>query len=289
MNGTFKRVLTAVLFSAFTIQAQAVDLDAGDYDVAPAGTNLALLYLQYATRDALYVGDDKQAGDPKLDSNIGIARYVHYTDLAGYRIAPQILIPFGQIKAKDDISALGSTSGIGDIILAAPLWLINKPETKTYLGVTPYIYFPTGKYDKNNALNIGENRYKLDLQAAYSTRLTSKIAWDAAADVIFYGNNNDLATGGTLKQDVGFQLQTNTRYFLNDQWDLRAGVSYTDAGDTKVNGVKSDSVKQSKFWLGTAYSPTPTTNIILAYGRDIAVENTFKENNRINVRLLKVF
>ncbi len=29
----------------------AVDLDAGDYDYAPSGTNLAMLYYQHATRE----------------------------------------------------------------------------------------------------------------------------------------------------------------------------------------------------------------------------------------------
>ena len=283
------KISAALLVSSFALQANAVDLDAGDYDVAPAGTSLALLYLQHASRDELYVGSDKQAGNPQLDSNIGIARFVHYTDIAGFRAAPQILIPFGELKAKGDISALGSSSGIGDIILASPLWLLNNPDAKTYFGITPYLYLPTGKYDKEDALNLGENRYKLNIQAAYTTRLAPNVAWDASADFTIYGDNDDIAGGGKLKQDVGYQVQTNARYFLNDQWDLRAGFSYAEAGDTKLNGVSSESNKQSKFWVGTAYSPTATTNIILTYGQDIKVENGFKEDNRINVRLLKVF
>ncbi|RZG74073.1 transporter [Acinetobacter sp. WCHAc060025] len=288
MNNQIK-ILTTALLTLLAVQAKAVDVDAGDYDVAPAGTSLALLYLQHATRDSSYVGSDKQAGHLKLESNIGIARFVHYTDIAGFRVAPQVLIPFGKLEGKGDISSLGDASGLGDIIVAAPVWLLNDAESKSYFGITPYLYLPTGDYSKNDALNIGENRYKLDVQAEYSTRITPKIAWDVAADVIFYGANDDIAGGGKLKQDVGYQLQTNTRYFLNDQWDLRAGLSYLDAGDTKLRGQTTDSYKQSKFWVGTAYSPTSTTNVILNYGRDFDVENGFKEDNRINLRLLKVF
>ena len=282
------QLLSSILLAIFAVQTHAVDVDAGDYDVAPAGTNLALLYLQYANRDAIYNGSDKSPGNPKLESEVGIFRYVHYTDIAGYRVAPQILVPFGKLKAKDDISALGETSDIGDIILAAPVWVYNEPKSKSYLGITPYLYLPTGGYNKNEALNLGENRYKLDIQAEYTTRLTPKIAWDVAGDVIFYGDNDD-AVGGRLSQDTGFQLQTNGRYFIQDNWDVRAGLSYLDAGDTKQKGIKSDSFTQSKFWLGTAYSPTPTTNVLVTYGRDIDVENGFKENNRVNLRLLKVF
>ncbi|WP_120430047.1 transporter [Acinetobacter baylyi] len=279
----------AFLLSMIAFQVYAVDLDAGDYDVAPTGTNLALLYLQHATRDSQYLGSNKVNNHIGLTSDIGIARYVHYTDVAGYRIAPQILVPFGRLKGEDDLSALGSTSGIGDVILATSIWFVNDQANKTYFGVTPYLFLPTGKYSNNDELNIGENRYKLNVQAAFSTRLAPKIAWDAAADFTVYGKNDDAIGGATLKQDVGYQLQSSVRYFLNERIDLRSGISYADAGDTKLNGISSASNKQTKFWLGTGFSPTATTNVILTYGRDIDVENGFKEDNRINVRLLKVF
>lgn len=280
---------TSLLLSVISISSYAVDLDAGDYDTAPAGTTLALLYLQHANRDKLYSGSQQASGNNELTSNIGIARFVHYTDIAGYRFAPQILIPFGKLEADKDISHWGSSSGLGDIVLAAPIWLLNDTDKKEYFGITPYLFLPTGEYDKKDVLNLGENRYKLNLQAAYSTRITPQFAWDVGADATFYGDNDDLVGGGKLKQDVGYQLQTNGRYFLNDKTDLRAGISYSDAGDTEVRGVNTDGTKQSKFWLGAGYSPTTTTNVLLTYGRDIDVENGFKEDNRINFRFLKAF
>ncbi|AMW79949.1 hypothetical protein AMD27_14275 [Acinetobacter sp. TGL-Y2] len=285
----FRTLSAALLISTFSISSYAVDLDSGDYDAAPAGTNLALLYLQHANRDKLYSGSHKVAGENELTSNVGIARFVHYTDIAGYRVAPQILIPFGQLEADKDISSWGSSSGLGDLILAAPIWLLNDTDKKQYFGISPYLYLPTGEYSKHDALNLGENRYKLNLQAAFSTRIIPQFAWDVAADATIYGDNDDLAGGGKLKQDLGYQLQTSGRYFLNEKADLRAGLSYSDAGDTEVRGVDADSTTQSKFWLGGAYSPTATTNLLLTYGRDIDVENGFKEDNRVNFRFLKVF
>ena len=53
--------------------------------------------------------------------------------------------------------------------------------------------------------------------------------------------------------------------------------------------MTTDSNKQTKLWVGTGVSPTPTTQIILNYGRDLKVENGFKEENRINLRLMRVF
>lgn len=283
-------LFTISLLGLFHLQqAYAIDLDAGDYDYAPSGTNLAMLYYQHATRDSLYTGSHKTSDNVDLTSDIGIARYVHYMDVAGLHIAPQILIPFGRLDAGKDISALGSNSGLGDIILANTFFVYHDKDTKSTFGITPYLYLPTGQYSKNDALNIGENRVKFTLQGAYTTQLAERLNWDVAGDFTLYGKNDDVAGGGSLKQDLGFQLQTNARYRLTDMADLRAGLSYSDAGDTKQNGITTDSTQQTKFWVGTGISPTPTTQVILNYGRDLKVENGFKEDNRINLRLMKVF
>ncbi|MDC4987877.1 transporter [Acinetobacter baumannii] len=285
-----KYILAASLLGIFFLQnVYAVDLDAGDYDYAPSGTNLAMLYYQHASRDSLYNGRDKISSNIDLISNIGIARYVHYIDVAGIHIAPQILVPFGSLDARKDISSLGKTTGLGDIILANTFFIYHQKDTKSTVGITPFLYLPTGKYSKNDALNIGENRIKLTVQGAYSTQLADRLNWDMAGDFTIYGKNSDIAGGGDLKQDIGFQLQTNARYHLTDITDLRAGLSYSDTGDIKRNDVTTNSTKQSKFWIGTGISPTPTTQVILNYGRDLKVENGFKEDNRINIRIMKVF
>lgn len=90
---------TSLLGLLFLQNVYAVDLDAGDYDYAPSGTNLAILYYQHASRDSLYSGSNKISDNVALTSDISITRYVHYLDMAGLHIAPQILIPFGRLDA----------------------------------------------------------------------------------------------------------------------------------------------------------------------------------------------
>jgi len=58
--------------------AWATDVDAGDYVALPPGSNLAIVYAQFAERDAIYAKGDKQPGDPGLDSTVFILRGVHY-------------------------------------------------------------------------------------------------------------------------------------------------------------------------------------------------------------------
>lgn len=292
-----KQRYVSIASAAFTTlllssgSAQAVDMDAGDYTALPPGTNLAMGYYQFATRDALYSDGNKAPINAGLDSHIGILRGVHFTEIGGFTVDPQFLLPIGKLEGKDDTSSLGDASGIGDLTLAATVWLLNEPESNTYFGITPFVYAPTGSYDQKDALNLGENRWRYALQAGYITGLTPKISLDLAGDVTFYGENDKYgAAKATLKQDPSYQLQSFFRYHMTSQWDLRAGLSHTLGGETSVDGVdQGDRMSYTKMTLGTAWFATPSLQLLANYGRDLSVKNGFKEKHRINLRVLKAF
>ncbi|AFT72638.1 Quinohemoprotein alcohol dehydrogenase protein [Alloalcanivorax dieselolei B5] len=283
-------LLAGALFSTAS-QSHAVDVDAGDYTALPAGTNLAMVYYQYADRDRLYSDGDRVPINAGLESHVGILRGVHFTQIGDYIVDPQFLLPFGHLEGKDDTKSLGDADGLGDLILAATVWLVNKPETNTYFGITPFLYVPTGTYDHDDALNLGENRWKFALQAGYITGLTKKVSLDVAADVTVHGKNDDFgANKDTQKQDPLFQVQTFLRYHLRENLDLRAGLSHTFGGETEINGIdQDDRARTTKMTIGSGWFVTPSVQLLANYGRDLSVENGFKENNRFNLRILKAF
>ena len=271
--------------------AQAVDVDAGDYTALPAGTDLGLVYYQHAHRDRLYSGGHRVPVDGGLDSDVGIARGVHFMDIGGYIVDPQFLLPFGQLKGRGDLApSLGSGSGAGDLILAATVWL-TKPSDKTHFGITPFVYVPTGSYDHDKALNLGENRWKFALQAGFITPLTESVTLDLAADATVNGKNDDYgAARQTMRQDALYQVQGFLRYSLSPAADLRFGLSEVAGGETRVDGVaQGNRQSTSKFSLGGAWFVAPRTQLMANYGRDISVRDGFKEANRINLRLLQLF
>ncbi|AOZ02937.1 hypothetical protein BKK81_27645 [Cupriavidus sp. USMAHM13] len=294
--GRLRRRLRAVTTSAAValacaaMPAHAIDVDAGDYTALPAGTNLGLLYYQHAERDKVYAGGTQVAGG-RLNSDIGILRYVHFMDIGGFTVDPQILLPFGGLRGSKDLSALGSGAGVADPILAATVWLLNQPEQKRYFGITPFLYVPVGSYDKSRALNLGENRWKFALQAGYITPLVGRFTLDLVADVTFYGANGQFgANSARLTQDPLFQGQAWLRYAVTDSLDLRGGLSYAAGGESKVDGVsRNDRTNTSKFSIGAAWFPSPTLQLLATYGQDIAVRNGPMEGSRVNLRLLKVF
>ncbi|MBJ7220807.1 MULTISPECIES: transporter [unclassified Brenneria] len=273
------------------LSAQAIDVDAADFVPAPAGTTAGLLYLQHAERDRFYAQGRETLRDPRLVSNVGIARLIHYTDVGGLTVAPQILVPFGRLAASRDTSALGDTRGVGDVIVTAPTWLVNDPQSRTYFALAPYLYLPVGSYDKNRSLNMGENRWKFNLQAGLVKGFTDNWFIDITADAMFHGRNDDYgASGATLKQDPLYQGQAYLRYQFTPTANAFVGLSQNWGGKTRVNGVTNDdAAEQRKFSVGGSYFVTPKTQLLVAAGRDIKVENGFKEDARINFRVMQVF
>jgi len=271
--------------------AHALDLDAGDYVPAAAGTTLGLLYLQQAEREHLYRDGHRLAGSPGLDSQIGILRVVHYADLGGYRVAPQILLPFGRLDGRHDGNVLGDSSGLADPILAMPVWLLNQPEQRRFFAITPYLFVPVGRYDHDQPLNLGENRWKLTLQAGYVTGIGDKLALDLAADVTFYEDNDSYgAQKWHHEQKPSYQYQGFLRYPLNDTLDLRAGLSWQHGGENCLESSwLNDSQRTGKWSAGFAWFFRPGSQLAATVGRDLTVDNGFREESRINLRLLQVF
>lgn len=271
--------------------ALAIDVDAGDYTALPEGTNLGLLYYQHAERNEVYADGHKVPVDAGLNSDVGILRGVHFMKLGDYIIDPQFLLPFGNVRATDDTKGLGHDSGTGDLMLAATLWLLNDPAKRQYFGITPFLFAPTGSYDNDRAVNLGDNRWKFALQAGYITGLTEKLTLDLVGDVTFFGENDNFGpTGASLKQQELFQGQAFLRYNFTDRFDVRAGVSKLWGGENEVNGFDlDDRPDTSKFTVGASWFVTPSTQLLVNYGQDMSVENGFKEDDRINLRLLQVF
>lgn len=272
--------------------SHAIDIDAGDYTALPAGTTVGVLYAQHAERKSLYANDQRVPGDMGLDSDIGILRVIHFMKISGYTVDPQFLLPFGQLKARGDLGpVLGKRSGTADLILAATVWLQEDATNRRYFGITPFVFAPTGTYDAARPMNLGENRWKYALQAAYVHGVGDKLTFDVAADITAYGRNDKAnPAGDNLTQKPTVQLQGFVRYAMSPAWDLRAGLSHTRTGETKLAGVANgDDAQITKMQLGSAVFVGPKTQLLATWGRDLKVDNGFKESSRLNLRLLQLF
>nr|WP_113865930.1 transporter [Brenneria salicis]NMN90825.1 hypothetical protein [Brenneria salicis ATCC 15712 = DSM 30166]RBP63549.1 hypothetical protein DES54_11162 [Brenneria salicis ATCC 15712 = DSM 30166]RLM30970.1 phenol degradation protein meta [Brenneria salicis ATCC 15712 = DSM 30166] len=279
----------AALLPAF--YTQAVEVTPGDYEQLPVGTTLGLLYYQHATTDSLYAQGRQTSSDFNLKSDIGMLRLLHVYALSDtLTIDPQFLLPFGRIAGGADASALGDASGTGDLILAAPLKLRLNSARDT-LSFTPYLYVPTGSYNKDDALNLGENRWKIDLQAAYVKHFPEKWALDLVGDAIWYGDNNDFSANSVrLEQDISYTAQIMGRYMPDTTTSFGIGFGHNWGGETTIDGVAQDNKqKTTDIRLTAAKFVTPKDQVQIQLGRDLSVDNGAKEDFRMNLRYARVF
>jgi hypothetical protein len=286
---SFKSIILAGLAILASTPAAAVKFDAGDYVPAPAGTKLALLYLQHASSDSLWADGHKIDDKARLDTDIGIFRYVGFGKIAGMTFDYQVLQPFGSLRGSGSTASLGHTSGVGDTILVSTLWVVNKPESGTYVGITPYLYIPDGDYKASRSLNLGENRWKGNMQAVLSQQLTKHVIAEGAADVMFYGDN-DKAAGGTLKQKKLYEFQGWARYLFDAKTEFNMRVSYTTGGESKLGGIDQNDKTNTWAFLGTLRRSLDAHHQIMVQGgKDLSVRNGFKEGMRFQIRLLQIF
>ena len=290
--GALLAQLVCACLALGTTASHAIDIDAGDYTTFADGTNLGMLYAQHTERNRLYANGQRVPGDNDLDSDIGVLRVIHFMKIGGFTVDPQFLLPFGRLKGRGDLGpVLGSGSGVGDLALAATVWAIENPADREYFGITPFLYVPAGTYDASRPLNLGENRWKYALQAGYIHGVGEKLTFDVAADITAYGRNDKAdAAGHDLTQQPTMQLQGFVRYAMTPAWDLRVGASHAIDGETKLAGVsRHDEAHVTKIQLGTAAFVGTRTQLLATWGRDLKVDNGFKESSRINLRLLQLF
>lgn len=282
----------AALLLLPAVSAQAVDVGPDDYVPAPADTNALLLYYRHAESSRADLTTSARSDNSGLTADSGILRYIRYADIGGVRIAPQILVPVAALhETALNGAPLNQPSGLGDIILANVFWIKNDPANKRYVGITPYLWLPVGNYNAGDGLNIGENRWKANLQAGYDQGFDNNWSVAVTADATWYGDNTEAGTGRqTLKQDPSFQLQTWVRYDLTTETRLAVGLSQTLGGkqttDDNANGFKTE-VTQARLSMSQMLTPSFQAQGILT--TDLRVNGGFQEDYGAQLRLLKLF
>ncbi|ABS70256.1 conserved hypothetical protein; putative signal peptide (plasmid) [Xanthobacter versatilis] len=273
--------------------ARALDINSSDYLPAPAGTNLLLFYSQYATRSEYESTTGTVISkDTGLDSYVDILRYVHYFDVAGSRVAVQALLPAGTLyNAEVGGTKLNAAAGFGDPILSAVLWVVNNKDTESYVAIAPYLSVPVGQYSPGETLNMGENRWKLDLQGAWYQGLGNGFAMQLSGDVIWYGSNGQAGNGlQTLTQDNTYQFQAWLSYAFAPTWSAAAGYSKYWGGTEYLAGVPTgNATERDQVRLELSKFITPTFQVLGLVQRDFNTSGGFPEDFRGTIRLLQVF
>ncbi|MCH7427878.1 transporter [Pseudomonas syringae] len=292
LNLVARSVLASSTMLCWSTVTHALEITAGDYEPLPVGMNALLVYAQHAESSDFYSNGQKVSDDFRLKTDVSLLRYIHSFALSNNAvIEPQFILPYGHLKAGGEANALGQTTGAGDLILGAPVKWTLATANKDVFSVAPYLYLPTGSYENDDTLNLGENRWRLLLQAAYIHHFNARWALDTAADVSWFSDNDDYGSGSdTLAQKTRYEYQAYLSYYVSPQTRFAVGGGHIDGGENRVGGVNQDDQLSTTYLrVSATHMLTPSIQVQAVLGRDVEVEEGFREKSRLNLRLAKLF
>ncbi|MCF5029010.1 transporter [Pseudomonas syringae] len=292
LNLVARSVLASSTMLCWSTVTHALEITAGDYEPLPVGMNALLVYAQHAESSDFYSNGHKVSDDFRLKTDVSLVRYIHSFALSNNAvIEPQFILPYGHLKAGGEANALGQTTGAGDLILGAPVKWTLATANKDVFSVAPYLYLPTGSYENDDTLNLGENRWRLLLQAAYIHHFNARWALDTAADVSWFNDNDDYGSGSdTLAQKTRYEYQAYLSYNVSPQTRFAVGGGHIDGGENRVGGVNQDDQLSTTYLrVSATHMLTPSIQVQAVLGRDVEVEEGFREKSRLNLRLAKLF
>lgn len=271
-------------------QTYAIDLQSGDLVAPPPDLTLVQFSYLSSSYGNKYIDGIKQVGNPKIEVSQFLVRLGRSFKIADYPAFFYAQTPVGYTHPEGALSSYKGDAGIGDTSMLLAIWPYVNRDTRTYWAVGGYLTVPTGSYDNNRAFNIGGNRYQTALQTAYQIPLLDSLAWSAAIDALWSGDNNDYLSGHYKRgQSVLYTAQTALSYTINPTYSVAATYFYTTGGETTINAVnQQDTINLQRFQL-TAMGHYSFGRISIQYGRDLQTDNGFIEDSRWILRYRKLF
>lgn len=273
--------------------AAAQVIEPNDLLPLPPGTNALLGYYGYQHDTDFAVADGPTfKDDTGTEINLGALRYIHYFALGGMPAAAQIYQIFGSESGTEIAGQqLGSTFGAMDVALNMAIWPYADRAHGRYLVLVGWLFPPSGTYDPQSAINLGQNRWRGDVQAGWHQQLTRRWSYDLAFDAMFYGDNNDAFPGGLrLRQDASYQAQLWVNWQTTKRLQLSLGYQGLFGGDQYLDGVfNGQKTEEQRIRAAASYFVTPRLQALLEVNHDVQISGGFKDQFGATFRVLYLF
>lgn len=296
MKNTDNRMRYFLLLNLLVISptyAAINDVLPADYFPLAAGTTSVATYLY----DRQLVGPYSKGLrvlDGTVDTQIAVLRAVHFLSVADKPVSLIAVLPWSQSSVGPAMlaGAIGREArGLGDFRFGATGWLLANRESGEYFAVTGLLFLPTGDYNRQQTLNVGENRYKVTLNAGWIRPITQAFIFEVIPEAAWFGVNSDYVGGRSLSQKPAYALTSYLRFRASPNWQFYTGAQINQGGETQINGIDQNNAPDNKrMMLGTSYLTDDKKNqwqIRLA--RDTSVKNGFKMGSEVMLRYLNMF
>lgn len=241
---------------------------------------------------------NKIPGNNSLESWLSLTHLAYVTKLkilGGY-YGFEALLPATLVDLDTDLGIRGHKGGVGDVILSPFLiqWVDHKIFNMPYFHRIDFDFIlPTGRYDKDSAINIGSHVYSFNPYYAFTLLITPKLETSWRIHYLWNSKNHsppESFHADSIQPGQAFHLNYAFSYeILNG---LRAGIAgyyLNQITADKVDGHKRPHSKEEVFAIGPGlmYSRKGFFLYLTAY-YETGVENR-PEGKKIALRFSKVF
>jgi hypothetical protein len=270
----------------------ALGSNIGDAVAPEPGHDLFAAYLLNTKNSKFYSNGSVVSKKAKLNATTTVIRYAHPIELGGMIANPQFAL-FHHDLSPEHVNGLQHTSGIADPLIGLPLFLHVDRSNGEYLVIAPFLFLPLGKYDHNDLLNAGENRWKATLQLLYQRSLGNNFNLELVAEGTAYRRNNEYGPDKmTLRQRPSYQGKAAVTYQFSDPGHTLAGIGvYRDiGGQTKLDDKwQDDRIATTGFYAEASTFFSKSDQVLLGFYRDVDVESGFKVSQQFRLRYLHIF
>lgn len=258
-------LFTLALLTAASAQAAGLP-DPGDYAPAPAGSTVLAVYAQHQTADRVYDHGQRVAGDLGLKLDLGIVRAMRFFELGGMPADLELIVP----TARQRVHSAGySESGIGNLIVGSTLWTLSDAQAGRHLGWAAYLSLPTGG-KRAQGLAVSEDRYALDLETGYITRLGGAWSLDLVGQLEFYSRDRTTR----IERRPMARGFAHLSYRLSDANTLAVSLRQTYGTRESQYGVTVLGARRdTNLMLTWQHQLTETVQLQLQYQQDVKVRN----------------
>lgn len=250
--------LLILLWIVLPREALCQDLEPRRWTPLPIGTNVLGIGIANIEGDILF-DPVLLVEDAKFDAKTAGVSYVRSFSLAGKTARFDVLVPWLNARWEgllDGVPTTVNRVGLGDSRLRLSVNLLGPPPMKpgqyreymashpvrTVAGVAIAVWVPTGEYQDDKLLNLGQNRFIFRPQAGV-VHTRGPWSYELTASAFLFTDNDDFWNGNSREQDPLYAVQTHVVHtFKSHLWaSLSAGYGW--GGRSQVNDVLKDDMK----------------------------------------------
>lgn len=305
----FRRCILVFLFaSIWSSHVSAQDDGARAYMPAPAGMNVFI---------ALGVSiDGNRSGDPStiiegadLSLDSVAPMYSRTFAFAGKPASFFAVLPYGRVGGRvrttmGDLTA--SSEGFADFTFGTAFTLLGAPpvtaaeyvafKPTSSLGLLLKVSAPTGQYDASRPLNLGGNRWMLQVGAPITFYAGSSLVdpglltFEIMPSVAVFTENDDLASAGSSQQEALYRIEAHITKSFRGKHFISLDSLFTQGGAVETDGVETGG-SQRALALGAtySYSPDAANTVRVTYGKNVSRSDSGMEGDLIRAFWIRAF